>query len=155
MNFELQKMNELHLNRVHEIEDESFISEKWSAMGFKTELKNTNSNCMVAVECDLNLVVGYVIFQHVLDEGYIPKIAVQRKYRNLGVGKFLLGAVLNVANELSLKYINLEVRQSNFSAITMYLKCGFNIVGIRKNFYSGPCEYAVLMNCVLAKIEVN
>ena len=41
--------------------------------------------------------------------------------------------------------IDLEVRESNASAIALYEKCGFEQVGMRKNFYAKPTENAVLM----------
>ena len=44
-----------------------------------------------------------------------------------------------------ISYINLEVRESNNNAVSLYEKHGFENCGIRKNFYENPTEDAVIM----------
>jgi ribosomal-protein-alanine N-acetyltransferase len=41
----------------------------------------------------------------------------------------------------------LEVRQSNFAAIRLYMNVGFNEIGLRKNYYpaAGGRENAIVM----------
>jgi ribosomal-protein-alanine N-acetyltransferase len=43
------------------------------------------------------------------------------------------------------KQIFLEVRQSNLPARQLYEKCGFQSVGVRKNFYRFPQEDALVL----------
>lgn len=49
----------------------------------------------------------------------------------------------------NVKYLHLEVRESNTAARSLYGKMGFEIDGIRKSFYQKPTENAVLMTKVL------
>ena len=44
-----------------------------------------------------------------------------------------------------MQFLNLEVRESNCKAISLYDKLNFEKVGLRKNYYKNPTENAVLM----------
>jgi ribosomal-protein-alanine N-acetyltransferase len=46
--------------------------------------------------------------------------------------------------------MTLEVRQSNASALTLYKKLGFEVMGTRKNYYTKPDEDAFVMALELA-----
>ena len=90
-------------------------------------------------------VLGYAGLQMVLDEGYVPNIAVTKSARGRGIGKSLVGALISLAKDKGLAFISLEVRESNTPAISLYTKCGFKDFGKRKNFYQNPTEDAVIM----------
>ena len=53
------------------------------------------------------------------------------------------------SNELNLSFVTLEVRESNDPAKMLYAKHGFEVVGLRKNYYTKPKENAVLMTVYL------
>ena len=99
---------------------------------------------MVAVDKN-EKVFGYTGFTFVLDEGYITNIAVFPQYRGNGVAKKLLEALVKFAQDKKLKFISLEVRKSNVSAVSLYQKLNFLSAGVRKNFYSYPKEAAIIM----------
>jgi ribosomal-protein-alanine N-acetyltransferase len=61
-------------------------------------------------------------------------IAVDNKHKRSGVGKALLGFVIEHYSN-SDKEIWLEVRDNNEVAIALYKSCGFENIGIRKGFY--------------------
>ena len=44
-----------------------------------------------------------------------------------------------------IKYITLEVRESNVAAISLYEKLGFTSIGQRKNYYQDNGENAIIM----------
>jgi ribosomal-protein-alanine N-acetyltransferase len=46
-------------------------------------------------------------------------------------------------------FMTLEVRQSNMPAMTLYRKLGFEVMGMRKNYYTKPDEDACVMALVL------
>jgi len=54
------------------------------------------------------------------------------------------------SREAGATFITLEVRQSNTSALTLYRKLGFEIMGTRKNYYTKPDEDAYVMALVLS-----
>ena len=120
------------------------FSVPWSKTSLKEEINNENASFLVAVDKN-EKVFGYTGFTFVLDEGYITNIAVFPQYRGNGVAKKLLEALVKFAQDKKLKFISLEVRKSNVSAVSLYKKLNFLSVGLRKNFYSYPKEDAIIM----------
>jgi ribosomal-protein-alanine N-acetyltransferase len=137
-----------HLEHVLKIEAECG-KEAWSKEGILSELQKENSVCLVAVNRDFNAVLGHIFMYHVLDEGYITKLAVAMEFRRLGIGRFLVEKALDEAISLGLKSVTLEVRKSNLAAISLYLGCGFCEVGTRNDFYRNPHDDAILMTFFL------
>lgn len=90
-------------------------------------------------------ILGYAGLQTVLDEGYVTNIAVSPLHRRRGVGKALTNRLDSAAEELSLSFVSLEVRESNEPAISLYTASGYTADGIRKNFYENPRENAIIM----------
>ncbi len=138
----VEKMTKKHLGDVFEIEKKSF-THPWSMESFSDELKKPNSFKFVATEGEI--VVGFAILETVLDEGNLLDIAVCEAHRKNGIGKALMKELIAVANDKKLSFITLEVRASSAPAILLYEKFGFEVVGVRKNYYSKPVEDAVLM----------
>lgn len=96
-------------------------------------------------------VVGSADYQFVLDEGYIGNVAVKERFRRKGVGEALVQSLLREAEERSLAFLTLEVREGNAPARALYEKCGFTAVGRRQNYYEKPREDAILMTAFLTK----
>ena len=90
-------------------------------------------------------IAGYMGISCILDEGYITNIAVFPNFRKKGIATAMLKNCINLAKEKKLAFISLEVRESNKKAIGLYEKLGFKTVGVRKNFYTNPCENAKIM----------
>ena len=117
------------------------FSHPWSENAIKEGYENnTHFLCFK----QFGKVLGYVGVDVVLDEGYITNVAVLKIARRQGIGKKLLDALYEFAKEKQLSFLTLEVRESNLSAISLYEKCGYKKVGVRKNFYSDPKENAIL-----------
>ena len=85
----------------------------------------------------------------VLDERDVCNVAVSPDFRGMGIGKALVGALIDDAKKTGASVVMLEVRKSNASAIALYEKAGFELVGQRKNFYNRPREDALLYNLYL------
>ena len=90
-------------------------------------------------------VVGYVCGWQVVDELHILKIAVMPGWRRKGIGSMLMDRLLSEARERGVWMAYLEVRVSNDAAIRFYEKCGFEVFGKRKRYYSDTREDALLM----------
>lgn len=93
--------------------------------------------------------VGYALLTKVLDEGSLDNLAVLPEYRGRGVGKALMDAVLADARQSGLRFLTLEVRESNAAAISLYRQVGFSPVGRRKNYYQKQHEDAIVMKLFL------
>lgn len=134
-------MTTAHVCGVAKIEKECF-SMPWSEQAFAIELEKPESLTFVAL-CD-GEAIGFVNANIVLDEIYINNVAVTEKFRKKGVAQALLNALEQYADGKA-SFITLEVRATNIPAQALYKKCGYEVVGVRKNFYEKPTEDAVLM----------
>lgn len=142
MEINILKMQKEHIEQICEIEKECF-AHPWSYKSLFDELSNPNAYFLCAVQN--NFVVGYVGMYCIFPEGYITNIAVSKKFRQQGIGKQLLASICNYAKQNNFDFITLEVRKSNKIAISLYESFNFKVVGLRKNFYSTPCEDALLL----------
>lgn len=137
-----------HLDDVYKIETDSF-SVPWSRNALLEEIRdNTMAKYFVAVEkeegSDNYIVVGYAGMWHVVNEGHVTNIAVNPEHRRRGIGGMLLNKLIDVAYELGMIGMTLEVRTGNYDAQRLYLKNGFEYDGIRKNYYSDSKEDALV-----------
>ena len=130
------------LEKVMKIENESF-SIPWTETGFFTFLIRDDTLFLVAEE-DENI-LGYIGMVCVPEDGDITNVAVDEKCRNKGIGKLLVGGMIERSAKRGVKNIFLEVRVSNAPAIHLYESFGFENVGVRKNYYEEPKEDAYIM----------
>lgn len=89
--------------------------------------------------------VGYILFEYIINEAEIYKMAVSKKYRKLGIGSLIMEKFLNFMSEKAVDKIFLEVRESNFAAINLYRKFGFVNVRTIIDYYRDPKENGFMM----------
>jgi len=89
--------------------------------------------------------VAFVLGRCVADEAEILRLAVDQANRRKGLATFLLNELKQYLLQQSCKICHLEVRSSNFAALQLYVKNGFEEVGRRPGYYRQPDEDAVLM----------
>lgn len=140
MKFEIINMASEHIPQIALLEKECFSS-PWSENAFSEELTNENSHFLVAYS---DKVLGYIGVQEICGEAYITNVAVFNEYRKFGIGRKLLNTAIENAESRNCIFITLEVRESNKSAISLYESEGFEIAGVRKNFYTNPTENGII-----------
>ncbi len=141
-NVKILPVNESHLAKIVELE-QAIFSLPWSIDSFRSEMESPDSHFTAAI---LNgEVVGFCVLHIFGDEGEIFNIAVSKEYRGKKIGDILLSEALGFADGRNMSRIFLEVRKSNLPAIGLYTKHGFEILGIRKNYYDEPTEDAIIM----------
>ena len=145
---EYLKMDESHVEAIAELEKMCF-RDPWSANSIASELHNPLSDWFVAV--DNGTVCGYVGSQSVLDGADMMNIAVHPDYRKQGIGYALIECLITALKEKNVISLCLEVRVSNESAIGLYSKMGFAVVGKRPGYYRNPREDAYIMRKEFAK----
>ena len=133
------KMLPEHLNDVRVLLERCFGESAWSAETLRSQMEKADSRCTVAVEDDV--IVGFLAFEQIADEGSIVEVAVHPDHRRKGIARALIESALS---DDSLKEIFLEVRESNMPAIRLYESLGFERIGIRKGYYDKPKEDAVI-----------
>ncbi len=96
---------------------------------------------------DRKNIVGYAFFSVIGTDSHLLNITIYKDYQGKGFGKKILKKVLLQSKVLGATIVFLEVRVSNFRAISFYEKFGFKRDAIRYNYYAGsPKEDALLMS---------
>lgn len=138
MKFEIINADVNSTADIFKIENVCFSS-PWSKSSINESLNNPNSYYYLAYAG--SKLAGYMGLQIFSGEGYVTNIAILPEFRRKGAAKSLLKKAL----ENKMEFITLEVRESNFPAISLYKSFGFKEVGVRPDYYSNPDESAVLM----------
>lgn len=137
-----EEMNAAHVPAVARLEQENF-SLPWSENVLCSELSNPLALWLVAL--DGGEVVGYVGAQIVPDEADMMNLAVDEKYRRMGIGKALVERLVEKLQARCVRSLTLEVRVSNLPAVTLYESLGFQTVGRRPKYYQKPKEDALIL----------
>ena len=82
-----------------------------------------------------NLIIGICVIQVVLDEAQINYFAVNKKFRNKGLGTSLMNYLIKLCEELNINRLLLEVSKKNITAERFYSRFDFFTVGVRRNYY--------------------
>jgi len=90
-------------------------------------------------------VVGFIGYWLIGDEVHISTFAIHPDYRHQGIGESMLVRALRTARTRGAALATLEVRVSNWPAIHLYEKLGFEQVGRRSGYYRDNGEDALLM----------
>lgn len=147
--FFIRRMRESDLAAVRAIEALSF-SNPWSDNTFRGEIQNTAvSFPMVVVRRPGETVVGHIVYWQIRDDVQVNNVAVHPDCRGLGLGEALMRYAIDRTREAGAAFMTLEVRQSNAPALALYKKLGFEVMGVRKNYYAKPDEDAYVMALVM------
>ncbi len=141
----LRRLTRADVPQVHAVETQSF-SAPWSLSSLYTEMGD--NDCAVYLGAfDGARLMGYIGMWVIVDEAHITNLAVAPAYRQQGVGRALLSALMAVAREAGCVSMTLEVRESNEVAQHLYRSCGFATAGRRKRYYTDNREDALIMWC--------
>lgn len=144
MNLNNVTISNMNLDDLYSIKDtlEVDFDDFWNFNVFESELQNPNSTYFVLrYETEI---IGFAGILTVLDEAEITNIVIKKCYRNLGLSRILLNALLDFASSHKLTKIHLEVNSINSIAIHLYESFGFAQVGLRPNYYKN--QSAILMS---------
>lgn len=139
----IREMRQTDLPRIAAIEREAYEF-PWSSGIFR--------DCLLAGYTSLvtehrGEVVAYAIMSVAAGEAHLLNLCVALNVRRAGLGAQLLETVMERARATGAERIHLEVRPSNDAAIALYIRHGFERVGVRKRYYraSSGSEDAVLL----------
>ena len=140
--FKICPMDKPSIKSIQDINALSFpIS--WSYESLESELDNKFARYVVLKRG--NSIVGYGGMWVIIDEAHITNIAVHPDARGIGAGDIIVEALFRICRKQKVTAITLEVRSSNFAAINLYEKHGFEKESIRPRYYEDNGEDAVIM----------
>lgn len=146
----IKEMTLLDIDNIYALETRTF-SDPWAKSAFESELHNKLAKyLLLEIQGEL---VGYGGVWLVLDEGHITNIAIDKEMRGQGLGYHLVSYMMSFMKAAGIKSVTLEVRESNVPAIKLYVKCGFEVAGIRKGYYQNNGENALIMWATISTDE--
>lgn len=140
----IRRMQKTDVEEVVKLEALSYGEHHWSKESFYNELSNNLAHYYCATTENEKL-IGYVGCWHIFEEAHITTLSVHPDYRKQGIAQQLLFTVIDSCYKNKIKYITLEVRESNIPAISLYEKNGFKSIGTRKGYYQDNNENALIM----------
>lgn len=133
-------MTQADLAGVAAIESES--PSPWSKALLGQELVVRSSIQLVA-ESSGHQLLGWCACRVIHPEAELLKIAVKKKNRERGIGRFLLEFLFGELIKRKVTSLFLEVRSKNRTALNFYEGHGFFCVGSRPDYYVDPPDRAM------------
>ena len=80
-------------------------------------------------------IIGYSVVSTSNYDAQILNLCVDEGSRGLGFGEKIIDLLIEDIKSRGINEIYLEVRSSNIQAISLYKKKGFELIGVRQNYY--------------------
>lgn len=90
-------------------------------------------------------VMGFISYSVIYERAELNYIGVEEKYRRKGIAQTLFNSVYDELKNNMVENFSLEVNVNNNAAINFYLKNGFEIKSIRKNYYGDADGYLMVL----------
>ena len=129
LDFTMQNIIELS-----SIEKVCFGKDAWSIAALRGEFDHDYSHFFAEKGSD-GKILGYICVRAMFEEAQVCNIAVLPEYRRKGIATRLIYKMIEFVEDQECLRCELEVNTMNEPAIAVYKKCGFEEVGVRKNFY--------------------
>jgi ribosomal-protein-alanine N-acetyltransferase len=130
----LRPGTEADLDEIWRIQSASGQASQWKPADYLLH------DCIVAAVEDR--LVGFAVARRTAsDEIEILNVAVDSTSRRRGIGRSLICELIGKSPGT----VFLEVRQSNIAARKLYHSLGFEVAGVRQDYYSQPMESAIVM----------
>jgi ribosomal-protein-alanine N-acetyltransferase len=138
------------LDRLCEIELRCFETEAFTKQQIACLL--TDSSSVILVSRVKGEIVGFIIGKTYIDEkpatGQILTIDVSPNQRRKGIGERLLQEIEKTFKDRGVKMCDLEARENNIVALSLYHKFGYKRVGRLENYYGNA--HGIRLRKVLA-----
>ena len=120
-----KKISEIH---------ESRFPKPYGINYIKLLIKNDINLILVAKK--EKIIIAFMVIQKVLDVSEIITIAVEKNYEGSGICHKLILDAIDRLKKLNVKFITLEVSNTNLRALNLYSKNNFKKKSLRKNYYT-------------------
>jgi len=151
----LRRMVPADLAGVLALEHDLFPDDPWTARMFAEEVGQPPQNRLYLIAeaagsppaAGGRVMAGYagLMFVPGGTQADVLTIAVAQEYWGRGIGSALLGALIDAAFERGCAEVFLEVREDNPRARGLYLRRGFEEIGVRRGYYQPSGVNAIVM----------
>jgi len=139
----LRLMQASDLDQIISLENVLFSS-PWKLKDFEYELNENPYSILYVIEKD-GEIIAYCNIWCLFERAEITCIAVKKSFQKQGYAQILIEQMEKTAIEHLCENISLEVRVSNYSAISLYKKNKYIILNTKKGYYTDNNEDAYLM----------
>ena len=112
--------------------ENSIYPHPWTLGNFADSIA-AGYHCWI-VECGGGI-AGYTVMAIAAGEAHLLNLSVAAPWQRRGIGREILGFVLQLARDYGAKQVLLEVRPSNIAALALYAAGGFSEIGVRRGYY--------------------
>lgn len=130
----IKVLDESYASDIARLEGSCLGEQAWTENCIRQEFLNTFSTYVAY--CIKDNVVATAGVRVIGDCAEINNVAVDARYRRQGIAFALMRWLVDYCRQCGAGIISLEVDVSNIAAIALYVKTGFAITALRKNFYS-------------------
>jgi [ribosomal protein S18]-alanine N-acetyltransferase len=141
---EIRRLTQRDLEAIDRIERRSYPT-PWSRSMFASELAKPSSISLGAYEAETGELVGYLVISRYVDAWHVMNVAVVPERRRRGIASALFDRLFEATGNDGRRGYTLEVRISNEAAIKLYERLGFQSRGVRRGYYTGNREDALIM----------
>jgi ribosomal protein S18 acetylase RimI-like enzyme len=136
------------------LEARSFASDRMAPQNLKRLLRRQSARLRVAASGGIDAIHGYhlVLFREGSSVARLYSIAVDDHHRGRGLGRRLLDDAEAVAAARKATVLRLEVREDNLSAIRLYERRGYRLIGSYACYYADKAD-ALRYEKILAEPE--
>ena len=128
----IRKASVWDIPRINELG--SLHNDNFSSVNHLNDMLEDGLSIILVYEKD-DKIIGFISATDLGETCDILSLVVDPKYRNKMVASNLIDYLISELSE-DLKLITLEVASKNIPAINLYEKFGFEVVNVRKNYYS-------------------
>ena len=118
---------------LHKLAFENQGERGWKTSDFHELMQTQGTSATVFIRDDCP--IAFTLFRSVLDEAELITVCVAPTAQGEGVGASVLHAEIDRLKENGIKQVFLEVRKDNERAQKLYKSLGFDVTGIRKEYY--------------------
>ena len=125
------------LERLYTIEKECFKEEAFTKEQILQMLDDYNTISLIAKISNeiAGFVIGMIYVERNTLHGHILTIDVEPRFQRRGIGLQLMREIEEIFRRKDTKFLHLEVREDNKSAISLYTKLGYVAIGKLNNYY--------------------
>lgn len=148
----MRSMTEHDIPATFALEQVLYPADAWTLAQFRDEISRVPQTRYYLVLEQEGEIIGYagLFSPHEGADADIATLSVAPGHQRKGYGERLLDALLVEADRRRAEQVFLEVRVNNEAAEHLYAKKGFEVLGLRRDYY-GPGIDAVTMRMVIGR----
>jgi ribosomal-protein-alanine N-acetyltransferase len=131
---------------------------QWPRAAYATAIDRNRTPpriALVAEELPSETLLGFAVAIVLAPEAELESIAVAAAGQRRGIGRRLFATLAVELSAAGATHVHLEVRSSNSSALAFYGALGFEEIGRRPRYYTGPVEDALLLRLQLPEMHAR